>query len=362
MSLKLQRWTDVIVGLLRHRLGATFTELAREVPAYRVPERATEKEVATIKRMFERDKAELLAFGVPIETVQRDEEVEAYRLRPADFYLPYLSIVANETPRRTPRRVDRDGYRSIRELAFEPDELAAIADAAQRVRQVGNSLLSEHAESGRRKLAFDLPQVDEAPDTTAVIGGEQVDRALFATLNQALVAQKLLTFSYHSIGRNTTETRTVEPFGVFLLNSHWYLAARDRDGTVVKNFRLTRVRDAAVNEARPQTRDFVVPATFSLRDHAQSRQAWEIGDDDAIEVVVEFTEATGASMPALALGRAVEGHGSRRAFRVRSLERFVRWTMSFAGAARPVSPPRFVEAYGVAVRDVLSIYEPEPAP
>ena len=33
------------------------------MPAYRLAKRATEKEKATVKRMFERDKAELLAFG-----------------------------------------------------------------------------------------------------------------------------------------------------------------------------------------------------------------------------------------------------------------------------------------------------------
>lgn len=358
MSSKLQRWTDLLAGLLRYRLGATFTELAADVPAYRLRDGASEKEVATVKRMFERDKAELLAFGIPIETVRREEDVDAYRLRPADFYLPYLSIIAEQTPRRSARRVDRDGYRSVKELAFEPDELAAVADAAARVRQVGNALLSEHATSGLRKLAFDLPQVAEPGEQPFVVpGGEQLDRSLFPVLNQALVGRKTLTFSYHSIGRDSTERRAVEPFGLFLLNSHWYLAARDRDGAVVKNFRLNRMRDAEVNEARPQSPDFDVPREFNLREHAQSRQAWEIGDDDVVEVVVEFAAPTGATLPALALGAAVPGHSNRRQFRVRSLDRFVRWTMSFAGAARPVSPPLFVDAYEAALRDVLAMYE-----
>ena len=357
MSSKLQRWTDVLVGLLRHRLGATFLELAVDVPAYQLSRDASDKEVATVKRMFERDKAELLALGIPIETVRRDEEVDVYRLRPADFYLPYLSVVADRAPRRSARRGDRDGYRSVKELAFEPDELAAIAGAAARVPQVGNAPLSENAASALRKLAFDLPQVGEPSERPLVVGAEQLDRSLFPALNQALVGRKTVTFSYHSIGRDSTERRTVEPFGLFLLNSHWYLAARDRAGTVVKNFRLNRIRDVAVNEARPQSPDFDVPSTFNLREHAQSRQAWEIGDDDALEVIVEFVVPTGATLPALALGAAVPGNPNQRAFRARSLARFVRWTMSFAGAAHPVSPPRFVEAYEAALREVLAIYE-----
>lgn len=35
-----------------------------DVPEYRLTKRATAKETATFKPMFERDKAELLAFGI----------------------------------------------------------------------------------------------------------------------------------------------------------------------------------------------------------------------------------------------------------------------------------------------------------
>lgn len=359
MTPKLQRWTDLLVALLRVRFGATFNELARSVPAYQLPERASAKAIATVKRMFERDKAELLAFGVPIETVRRDEETDVYRLRPADFYMPYLALHQGPSTRRT-RRVNRDGYHSIKDLTFEPDEVAVIADAAVRARQAGNALLVEHVTAALRKLAFDLPEVHDASDEPLVVAGEQLDRAIFPVLNQALLGRKTLTFEYHSIGRNATETRTVEPLGLFFLSGHWYLAARDAASDAVKNFRLTRMRGVAVNGARPQSPDFDISASFDLREHARSRLAWELGDDDALDVVVEFVAVTGAALPAMRLGTPVEGHPDRRRFRVRSLDRFVRWTLGFAGAARPVSPPDFVDAFDSAVRDVLAIYEREP--
>ncbi len=120
---KLQRWTDVLVALLRYQFGATFTQLSDDVPAYRLAKRPTEQEKAKVKRMFERDKAELLAFGVPIETIAHDGEIERYRLRPADFYLPYLAVVQSGR-KVSPRRVDKNGYHSVQELAFEPDEIS----------------------------------------------------------------------------------------------------------------------------------------------------------------------------------------------------------------------------------------------
>jgi predicted DNA-binding transcriptional regulator YafY len=40
------------------------------------------------------------------------------------------------------RVIDRYGYRSLPTLFFEPDELAAVTDAAARVRHLGDPLLA----------------------------------------------------------------------------------------------------------------------------------------------------------------------------------------------------------------------------
>ena len=63
---KLQRWIDLLAALLAHRHPVTFDELAANVPAYRDTGGTRAKKLASIKRTFERDKAELLALGVPI--------------------------------------------------------------------------------------------------------------------------------------------------------------------------------------------------------------------------------------------------------------------------------------------------------
>lgn len=356
-SPKIQRWTDVLVGLLRHRLGATFTELADEVPAYALPTRPTERQKASVKRMFERDKAELLAFGIPIETIGRGDEIEKYRLRPADFYLPYLSILEHSGRSKTPRHVDRDGYHSVQSLAFEPDELAALGAALARVQKLGDPLLAAHARSASRKLAFDIPGIDGDGQDDVTVRAERVDPAVFPMLNQALLGRKHLTFTYHSMSGDSTSARSVEPLGLFFLNSHWYLAARETGARVVKNFRVSRMQRVAANRSRPQSADFSVPTDFDLRHHAGSRHAWELGDADGIEAVVEFVAQTGAAAPWMQLGEPVAGRPAQRLYRVRSLDRFVRWLMSLAGAARPVSPPELVGAYRAALHAALRRYE-----
>ena len=54
----------------------------------------SEREKQTVRRMFERDKDELKAFGIPIETVRftinyGHEQQDGYRLARKDFHLPY---------------------------------------------------------------------------------------------------------------------------------------------------------------------------------------------------------------------------------------------------------------------------------
>jgi predicted DNA-binding transcriptional regulator YafY len=352
---KVQRWLDLLAALLRRRYPVTFEELIPDVPAYAAPGQKPESR----RRTFERDKDELRDFGVPIETVPGpDPEVKAYQLRVRDFYLPYLTL-RSERPAR-PRKIDRYGYQSLPSLAFEPDELAAVAAAAARVRQLGDPLLAEHAESAMRKLACDLP-VDAAgqdePDTRLVPPRPRASSELMVLLDGALRARKRVAFRYRSMGSGADGIREAEPFGLFYLNQHWYLAARAPGDTMVKNYRLNRIADARVSQARPGTPDYEIPAGFDLRAHARSRQAWELGAGDAVVATVHFRTRTGAAAGAHRLGEEVPGHPDRRHFRVRRSDNFARWLLSFGGDLVPLAPGDLVDEYRGLVRATLAHHQ-----
>lgn len=350
---KLQRWIDLIAALLARKSTQTFDELARQVPAYTVGK------ADSIKKTFERDKAELRALGVPIETVGEDgDEESSYRLRTTDFYLPYLSVVGGRGPT-TPKRVDQYGYRALTKLTFDSDELTAVAEAASRVRQLGDRALADDAESAMRKLAFDMPTDLGARGADDVIIAQPTAAAspeVLRVLSGALVARKRVTIDYASMSSKAASARDVEPFGLFFLNAHWYLAARDVTAGVVKNFRVSRIRSATANTVKPRARDYDVPAGFDLRAHAQSKQAWEIGADVVADVVVEFRGTSGAAEAAASLGEPVVGKAKQRRFAVRRPEVFARWLLSFAGEVVPVSPPEVVAEYRRQVAATLSVY------
>jgi len=359
-SAKIQRWIDLLAALLRHHYPVTFEQLIREVPAY-----GAEQKEESRRRTFERDKDELRKFGVPIETLPAsDLEPGGYRLRVRDFYLPYLTVRAEGAGKSAPRKLDPYGYRSLPTLSFEPEELAAVADAAVRVRQLGDPLLAEHAESAMRKLACDLPVDAAGPpggDVRLLRAKASPAADLLATLDGALRSRKRVTFRYHTMGTDAVGERTVEPFGLFFLNQHWYLAARAPGEQVVKNFRLNRIESLRVSMARPNSPDYEIPGGFDLRGHARSRQAWELGAGDAMVATVAFRARTGAAAAAYRLGEAVEGYPDRRHFRVRRTDAFARWLLSFGGDLVPLAPSDLVHDYKGLVRETLHHHAPPPA-
>ena len=354
---KLQRWMDLLAALLVHRYPATFEELAKDVPAYA----DGAKSKPTLMRMFERDKDELRAFGVPIETVTPDDgEPGAYRLKVHDFYLPYLQAVAPTGKAASgPRRIDRYGYHALQSLSLEPDELAVVLAAAGRVRALGDPLLSLDAESAMRKFSVDLPfdELTESDGITFVPPRAKAAEETFELLGDALARRKRVAFDYHAMSTGQTERRNVEPYGLFFVGAHWYLAAHDREREELRNFRLNRMSGVRINSARPGTPDYEIAADFQLREHARSREAWEIGDGEALEAIVEFRVPSGAAAAAARLGEPVEGDEKRRLFRPRRVDVFARWLLSLQGDAVPISPDALVQAYREQIGKTLAMYE-----
>jgi predicted DNA-binding transcriptional regulator YafY len=350
---KLQRWTDLLAALLRRSFPVDFSTLRYEVPAYSEAGRSD----ATTLRMFERDKDDLRLLGVPIESVADDDgNVSRYRLAARQFYLPYLHLALEQ-----PARIARPrgpGYQGLAVLAFEPEELDAVARAAQRVAALGDPALAHEARVAVRKLGHDLPIAASSDRSEYIVLDHVPSSAVLDLINDALRRRKVLTFTYWSMHRDATSTRTVEPYGLAFLSGHWYLIGRDSDADARRQFRVSRIEHVAVNPQRSQTADFEIPADFELATYATSRQAWEIGDADEQDVDVDFLVENGHTLPAMQLGTPVAGFPARRRFRVRRLDSFVLWVLGYAGDARIVTPPDAKARFARLARETLTQYAP----
>lgn len=357
---KVRRWVELISALLGAQRSLTFLEIAGKVPAYMVNGEAprSREEAAAPKRAFERDKDELRDLGVPIESVSEPgEEGFLYSLQVADFYQPYVNIVSERGVQRADK-VTRRGYQSVESLNFDPDELQIIAAAAARTVQIGDASLAEMARNAMRKFAYDQPigAIEGRSDDVHVPPRTVADARLLSRLGSALFKRKRISGHYHSMGSATPTERTVEPYGLFYVSGHWYLCARDVDKAELRNFRVSRMSGVRMNTSAPNTRDYEIPGEFSLREHAKSRQAWEIGDVDSIDAMVDFRGHSGATMAARAIGEPVDGSDVHRRFTVRRSDNFARWVMSFAGEIVPVTPDTLVQEYQRLVHDTFALY------
>lgn len=327
-SAKTSRWLDLIAFLLSHRFPVTREEIFAKVAGY--------DEGETTRRMFERDKDELRALGIEIETVPipdaaGDEPASGYRLRPGAFYLPYLELHEDRT-------ADRP-YQGLKRIQVSRADLAMLDRATQLVAQRSETRLGRAAASARRKLEFDLPLPQSAVERVLTVPLEESTVLALEVLQRAVAEHTAVTCRYHSIGRNTEEARTIEPYGLFFNWGRWYCVARARDRNALRVFRLDRMQDAKLEKGKEAS--FDVPEGFSIENYV-GRAPWELSGGTVTTVRVQFAFPESRWVLAQRVGKVIEplldDGGAVLDFAVQDLNPFLRWLLTFRGHAQILSP------------------------
>lgn len=362
---KTQRWLDLIAYLVGRRMAVTVDELMEAVPGYATRWRSENQTTRdTTRRAFERDKDELRELGIPIETVtatySSGEQQEAYRLSHADFYLPYLKVVAGAFPR------PRGPGATLRETQVElaPESALTAAEALRGVGDLPGFPYAREARSALRKLSLALRrEMDLPPAPTLQVeppGSAEVSRIVRA-LSEALLARKRVSFRYHGINRGEATDREVAPYGLFLQHGHWYLVAHDHAREALRVFRVDRMETPTRNPVSPKKPDYEIPSDFRLRDYL-GRNAWEIGDDDAgvrALILFHFPASLWAERNGFGELQTTEADGSAvRAFEVRQVDQFVRWLLFLEGDAVVLHPPELRQALADRAADVARRHAP----
>jgi predicted DNA-binding transcriptional regulator YafY len=206
MTDRLERLINLVIALREARQPMTAEEIRRRVAGY------GQDEAEAFRRMFERDKADLRALGVPVATAPLDpwEDRVGYRIPPEDYDLPPVQLA--------------------------PDELAALAVALQATG------LADEGASALRKLEVDAgdPRADVRPPTRLEVDLDAPHRDV---LMQAQLLRTVVRFTYRPLGRRAA-VRTVDPHALVHRGGRWYLVGRDHDRGERRAFRLDRIVDA----------------------------------------------------------------------------------------------------------------------
>lgn len=241
---KLERLLNLTAALRNATQPLSAGELrARMAGAY-------SEDLAAFRRMFERDKADLRAIGVPIEvsTLYRlDPPVEGYRI-PAGAY-------------------------AGRDVRFDPDELAALHLATNLVRLEGG------AGAGLARLggagAGDEGEIGSAGEAVEPVA--TVDELPFHEALSKLVAAAIGRRAVQLVYRDAE--RRIEPWRLSFHRGHWYLVGWDVGRGTERTYRVDRI-DGPVTELGPADRP------VGEGPDPRTVKPWEFGAGEPVDVRV----------------------------------------------------------------------------
>jgi predicted DNA-binding transcriptional regulator YafY len=358
---KTERWLNLLAFLLDHRCPVTREEILSQVEDYKSAwVGADERTKESVRRKFERDKSELKSLGIAIEPLSArvmaahaGQEVEAYLLKPRDFYLPYLEVAARgHAGRKAPRPYH------LTSVVLQPTDLQVLRRAAERAAQLADTPLGVAARSALRKLSFDLPDADPGESERAFVAptGPEFGRA-FATLREAVEQSHAVRCRYYAIGRDKEEERVIEPYGLMLSWGHWYCVGRSRERNAMRVFRVDRMKDVTLVEGKRS--DFAVPKSFRIGAYL-NRAPWELSDGKAITARVRFAFPQSRWVIGEGLGKVVKAMtddgGAELEFAVRNADAFVRWLLPLGNAAEVISPQSLREELAATRAAVRKLY------
>ena len=244
-----ERLLALALVLINSRRPLSRSELRRAVRDY--PSGGTEE---AFERMFERDKEELRSMGLPIESVEIDEqEGVGYLLSHREAFLP----------------------------AIEVDESESLALAlASRMWQ--EAAWSHAATTGLRKLELVGGFAGDADLAFNV--SMRVDSAPLPPLLSAAQDKREVTFEYRTATNSAPQERHVQPWGVVAARGQWYVVGHDLDRDDTRAFRLSRIIGKVEVGKEPDA--FSGPDDVDLRELVLTH----VAPAQTLDVVVELAQ------------------------------------------------------------------------
>ncbi len=238
-------------------------------------------------RKFERDKADLLELGIALLYLQGEErEKDGYQLDRSGYYLPELGLRPDELA-----VLYAAGASALAEDAFPFRD-----DLAHALKKMAFAAGDESASAGRRGKAkggrpspsdpgFSRNWARQALLPAAGREGREALAGHLGALSGAVAARKRATLVYESLQSGERVKREVDPYGLVYRYGSWILAGYCHLRGGQRSFRVDRIRELSVNESKPRSPDYEIPADFELSKVAVARP-WEYPRHAPIEATL----------------------------------------------------------------------------
>lgn len=314
-----ERLVNLVICLLATRRFLTAAQIATTVAGYEHDLDDPQAHEA-FQRKFERDKAELRALGVPLETGTDSvfDTEPGYRIVRRDYALPDIPLAA--------------------------DEAAAVGVAASLWQHAG---LAAAASSGLTKLR--AAGVDVDPHATLGVEPVVTVDAAFAPLVTAAQQRRHVTFEYRVPERDARSTRRLQPWGVVCWRGRWYVVGHDLDREATRCFRLSRIV-GTVSLTGP-TGAFTPPADVDLISHV-ARWSGPVERHGRARVLARPGHADGVRRWAV---RAEPGDGGDLlVLPYHDPDGLAEWLVSYGPDVRVLDPPEVRDAVITRLKEIAN--------
>ena len=319
---KLIRQLSLISFLMAQGRPVSALEIKREVEGYSVMNEDA------FARRFYADRAELDSLGIELQVDRPGEgffEAELYSLPPENFYLP--------------------------EIEFNDDELAALRTSLSLLTE-GEFAYAEPLRLALQQVAWGHPNPLVDPDNTPVSMAKFASTSSrdltqrLARIETAISRHKTITFKYHTMQRDETAERRVDPYHLVFRGGQFYLIGFAHERDAVRVFRLSRIQ-GKVGYATKSEHDFNPPEEFERRDYAD-RADWQLGEEagtariffrDRIAWLIERDFSRHGTITRQEEGEGPEGAGVILETAYASDRELLAWVLRWRQNAEVLDPP-----------------------
>ena len=257
-----ERLLDLITYLLNAQEPVSWQEIKNHFP-----EDYAQGVEESNQRKFERDKAELISLGIPIDYHSgAGTKKEGYSIEKEKLFLP--------------------------EVRFNPQESSLLMLSASAVFEQKDFPYRGQLESALHKITSINDHISPPPEEiTITYGGEEgSDRSKWVSeIQDALDRRKTVKFVYHAFSTGKTSRRQVNPYGLIFRRGSWTLIGWDHAREDLRSFVVTRMKGMTINPRRPGTPDYEIPRSFSVKRY-QNQQQWELDLHKPVHVTIQVSK------------------------------------------------------------------------
>ena len=321
-----ERLLDLITYLLNAQEPVSWQEIKNHFPEDYA--RGVEE---SNQRKFERDKAELIALGIPIDYQNGSEtQKEGYVVKKERLFLP--------------------------EIHFSPQESSLLMLSASAVLENNSFPYRDQLETSLHKIISLQRSSNPAPSRIKITyrkdGNEEGTRCPWLPrIQDALERRKWVRFRYHAFTTGQTSERQVDPFGLIFRKGNWTLIGWDHLRNDIRSFVVTRIQDLELNSRRPGTPDYEIPERFALQ-HYQNQQSWEYDFHEPIYVKIQVSSHRVPEL-GLQLSGAEQLTGDTFQLRVSNRQGLVSWLLSQKTDVRVLEPAQIQDDLRKALKALI---------